>query len=86
MDLAHAAMLLQPDSTSAKVAYTVVLAQAGRADEATRYLPLVLATASQTELQALWSSFQTAGDSKSLSQIEEVGKRRFRQDLTSPQS
>lgn len=86
MDLAQAIMLLQPDSTSAKVAYAIVLARAGRADEATKYLPLVVAEATEAELQALWSSFQAAGDSGSLSQIEEVGKERFRQNFTSPPS
>lgn len=86
MDLAQATMLLQPDSTTAKVAYTVVLARAGRADEATKYLPLVLAKANQAELQALRSSFQTAGDSKSLSQIEDNEKERFRQGPTFPPS
>ncbi|WP_035354070.1 tetratricopeptide repeat protein [Edaphobacter aggregans] len=86
MDLAQAIMLLQPDSTSAKVAYAVVLARAGRAYEATKYLPLVVAKATEAELQALWSSFQAAGDSGSLSQIEKVGKERFRQDFTPPPS
>jgi Flp pilus assembly protein TadD len=86
IDLAQAIMLLQPDSTSAKVAYAIVLARAGRADEATKYLPLVVAEATEAELQALWSSFQAAGDSGSLSQIEEVGKKRFRQNFTSPPS
>jgi hypothetical protein len=86
MDLAQAIMLLQPDSTRAKVAYAVVLARAGRADEATKYLPLVVAKATEAELQALWSSFQAFGDSGSLSQIEEIGKERFRRDFNSPLS
>jgi Flp pilus assembly protein TadD len=82
MDLAQATMLLQPDSTTAKVAYAVVLARAGRADEATKYLPLVLAKATEAELQALWSGFQAAGNSGSLSQIEAVREKRFPAEFT----
>jgi hypothetical protein len=79
MDLAHATMLLQPDSTTAKVAYTVALAHAGQADEAATNLSPLLEAASQSELEALRCGFQIAGDSKSQSQIEQVWKRRFPQ-------
>jgi Flp pilus assembly protein TadD len=78
-DLAHAAMLLRPESTTANVAYTFALAHAGQADEAAKNLPHLLEAANQSELETLRRGFQIAGDSKSQSQIEEVWKRRFPQ-------
>src|ERR1035441_8470545 len=82
VEVAHTIMLLEPESTTAEVAYTVALAQVGDKDEAKRYLPPLLDKASQTELEALWHSFETSGNFEVRGQIADAAKKRFNQDLT----
>ena len=84
MDLARTIMLLQPDCTTAEVAYIVALAVSGHSNEANQLLPAVLEKADQSELQALWNNFQSAGNSEGLKLIGETGKKRLNQDFGLP--
>jgi tetratricopeptide (TPR) repeat protein len=81
IELAHTIMLLQPNSTTAEVAYVFSLEEAGLHKDATENLARVLDKASETELPTLWHCFRDTGDSKSAKLIAAAVKRRFPHDV-----
>ena len=91
VDLARVITLLQPDSKAAATAYIVALEEAmnisGKRPERQkevelRLKQLLLSKAEQTQLQALWSTFDRNNYQEGLDLVGAEAKRRFPSDAT----